>query len=64
MEVTWVEDFIPFIPSMDTFTEASTKASVQVTSVKASSTYAKTPITSMKAPVEAFVEVTSMKSFV
>ena len=46
---------------MDAFTEASAKASVEDTPLKASSTYAKTSITST---VGNFVEVTSMEYFV
>ena len=49
---------------MEAFTEASTKSSVEVISVKASSTYAKTSTTSMKAPVKSPVEVSLLQPFI
>ena len=58
MKVSFVEPSILFIPCMDVFTEASTNASVEDTSLKASSTYAKTSITST---VGDFVKVSSMQ---
>ena len=46
---------------MEAATEASIKISVEVASVKASIVSAKAWVTSMKASMEAFVEVTSWK---
>ena len=50
------------ISSMEAFTEAPTKAFVNVIPVKASKTSAKASITSMKASIKASVEVTSVKA--